>query len=168
MQKQSSYFGEKVFAAAKRHPRRAIFATAIASVLISCYPVVFFGRSFVSANSVAMLCSTIPSMPGHVDTETENFKGSDLGPAMWHDIPNSFIQSRALFHDGELPLWNRYNSCGLTLLGQGQSMFGDLLHLLPILAGGEAWAWDLKFLLAKILFCFGLGLAVYAARRDLP
>jgi hypothetical protein len=87
---------------------------------------------------------------------------------MWHDVPNSFIQSRALFRDGELPLWNRYNSCGLTLLGQGQSMFGDPLHMLPVLAAGEAWAWDLKFLLAKVLFCFGLGLAVYASSRHLP
>jgi hypothetical protein len=168
MQKQSSSFGAQVIARAMRHPRYAIFATAIASVLISCYPVVFFGRSFVSPNSVSMLCATIPTMPGYTDTETDDFAGSDLGAIMWHDVPNSFIQSRALFRDGELPLWNRYNSCGLTLLGQGQSMFGDLLHVIPVLAGGEAWAWDLKFLLAKMLFCFGIGLAVYAACRDLP
>jgi hypothetical protein len=90
------------------------------------------------------------------------------GAIMWHDVPNSFIQCRALFQDGELPLWNRYNSCGLTLLGQGQSMFGDPLHMLPVLAAGEAWAWDLKFLLAKVLFCFGLGPAVYASSRHLP
>src|SRR5437868_3655719 len=115
-------FGAQLVQAGKRHPRRAIFAAAIAGVLISCYPVVFFGRSFVSANSVPMLYSSIPSMPGHSETETENFKGSDTGAIMWHDVPNSFIQGRALFRDGELPLWNRYNSCGLTLLGQGQSM----------------------------------------------
>jgi len=143
-------------------------AAAIVSVLISCYPVVFFGRSFVSANSVPMLYPGIPSMPGDTEIETENFKGSDAGAMMWHDLPNSVIQNRAIFRDGELPLWNRYNSCGLTLLGQGQSMFGDPLHLLPILAGGEAWAWDLKFLLAKALFCFGVGLAVYVACRNLP
>ncbi|PYI94256.1 MAG: hypothetical protein DME97_01990 [Verrucomicrobia bacterium] len=154
--------------AAKRHPRRAILAAAILSVLISCYPIVFFGRSFVSANNVPMLYPGIPSLPGHDETETENFKGSDAGAIMWHDVPNSFIQSRALFRDGELPLWNRYNSCGLTLLGQGQSMFGDPLHTLVVLAAGEAWAWDLKFLLAKVLFCFGLGLAVYASCRHLP
>jgi len=148
-------------------PRRAILAVSIISVLLSCYPVVFFGRSFVSANSVPMLYPGIPSLPGHDETETENFKGSDAGAIMWHDVPNSFIQSRALFRDGELPLWNRYNSCGLTLLGQGQSMLGDPLHTLPVLAAGEAWAWDLKFLLAKVLFCFGLGLAVYASSRHL-
>lgn len=158
----------QLFDAMKRNPRRAILAAAIISVVVSCYPVVFFGRSFVSANSVPMLYPGIPSLPGHDETETENFKGSDAGAIMWHDVPNSFIQSRALFRDGELPLWNRYNSCGLTLLGQGQSMFGDPLHMLPVLAAGEAWAWDLKFLLAKILFCFGLGLAVYSSSRHLP
>jgi hypothetical protein len=77
----------------------------------------------------------IPSLPGHDETETENFKGSDAGAIMWHDVPNSFIQSRALFRDGELPLWNRHNSCGLTLLGQGQSMFGDPLHGIVLFAG---------------------------------
>ena len=165
---EQSSFGGQLVEAANRHPRRAVFAIAIAGVLISCYPIVFFGRSFVSANSVPMLYSAIPSMPGHTETETENFKGSDAGAIMWHDVPNSYLQSRALFRDGELPLWNRYNSCGLTLLGQGQSMFGDPLHLLPVLAGGEAWAWDLKFLLAKVLFCLGIGLAVWAACRNLP
>jgi hypothetical protein len=163
-----SSFVTQLFEAAKRNPRRAILAAAILSVLLSCYPVVFFGRSFVSANNVPMLYPGIPSLPGYDETETENFKGSDAGAIMWHDVPNSFIQSRALFRDGELPLWNRYNSCGLTLLGQGQSMFGDPLHTLVVLAAGEAWAWDLKFLLTKVLFCFGIGLAVYASCQHLP
>jgi hypothetical protein len=168
MSKPSISFTSRLVDAVRRNPRRAILAMAVVSVVISCYPVVFFGRSFVSANSVPMLYPGIPTLPGHAETETENFKGSDAGAIMWHDVPNSFIQNRALFRDGELPLWNRYNSCGLTLLGQGQSMFGDPLHMLVVLAGGEAWAWDLKFLFAKVLFCFGLGLAVYAACRHLP
>ena len=149
------------------HPRKAILVVSIVSVLVSCYPVVFFGRSFVSANNAPMLYPGIPTLPGYTETEREDLKGSDAGVIMWHDVPNSFIQSRALFRDGELPLWNRYNSCGLTLLGQGQSMFGDPLHMLVVLAAGDAWAWDLKFLLAKVLFCFGLGLAVHAACRHL-
>jgi hypothetical protein len=166
MDTQPSFISQLVDTA-KRNPRRAILAAALLSVLLSCYPVIFFGRSFVSANSVPMLYPGMPSFPGHAETEMENFKGSDAGAILWHDVPNSFIQNRALFRDGELPLWNRYNSCGLTLLGQGQSMFGDPLHLLVVLGGGEAWLWDLKFVLAKVLFCFGIGLAVYAATRHL-
>lgn len=167
MASEPNSFISQLVEAATRHPRRAILAAAIVSVVLSCYPVVFSGRSFVSANAVNMLYPGIPSWPGHAETETESF-GSDTGAMMWHDVPNSFIQSRALFRDGELPLWNRYNSCGLTLLGQGQSMFGDPLHMLVVLAGGDAWVWDAKFLLAKVLFCFGIGLAVYAACRNMP
>jgi hypothetical protein len=158
----------RMIAWSERNPRRAILVVSILSVLVSCYPVVFFGRSFVSANNVPLLYTGAPTVPGHFDRRSENFNSSDLGAMMWHDVPNSFIQSRALFRDGELPLWNRFNSCGVTLLGQGQSMFGDPLHMLVVAAAGEAWGWDLKFLLAKILFCFGLGLAVRATSRHLP
>jgi hypothetical protein len=163
-----SSFMSQLFEAMKRNPRRALLAAAVISVLVSCYPVVFFGRSFVSARNIPMLNPETVTGPGGLNRPTENFGGSDAGALMWHDVPNSFIQSRALFSDGELPLWNRYNSCGVTLLGQGQSMFGDPLHMLVVAAGGEAWAWDLKFLLAKILFCSGLGFAVYSSSRHLP
>jgi hypothetical protein len=71
------------------------------------------------------------------------------------------LQHRALAH-GELPLWNRYNAAGVPLLAQGQSMFGDPLHLLVVAANGAAWAWDFKYLAAKWLFAFGLGLTVLA------
>ena len=121
-------------------------------MVMSCYPVVFFGRSFVSAKNIPMLNPEDVLGPKGLNKPAENFGGSDAGALMWHDVPNSFIQSRALAADGELPLWNRYNSCGVTLLGQGQSMFGDPLHMLVVLAAGEAWAWDLKFLLAKVTF----------------
>jgi hypothetical protein len=74
------------------------------------------------------------------------------------------IQRRALAQ-GELPLWNRYNAAGVPLLAQGQSMFGDPLHLGVIAADGAAWAWDLKYLIAKWLFAAGLGLCVLALVR---
>ncbi|MEY2494805.1 MAG: hypothetical protein QOJ45_1297 [Verrucomicrobiota bacterium] len=149
------------------HPRRAILILSFMSVIVSCYPVVFLGRSFVSANIVPMLYPTPPTLPGHRDTRSENFNGADNGAMMWYFVPITFVQSRALARDVELPLWNRYNSGGVTLLGQGQSMFGDPLHMLVVAAAGEAWAWDLKFLLAKVLFCWGIGLAVYASSRHL-
>ena len=168
MSTQPSSFVSQLFDAVKRNPRRAILAVAVFSVVVSCYPVIFFGRSFVAAKSVPMLYARLPPPPGQAETAIEDFKGADAAAILWFDVPNSFIQSRALFRDGELPLWNRYNSCGLTLLGQGQSMFGDPLHMLVVLAAGEAWAWDLKFLLAKVLFCFGIGVLVYAACRHLP
>jgi len=157
----------RIFVWSERNPRRAILVISLLSVLVSCYPVVFFGRSFVSGNIVPMLYPGPPTLPGHHDTRSENFKGSDTGATMWQNVPYSFIQSRSLARDGEFPLWNRYNSSGTTLIGQGLSMIGDPLHALVVAAAGEAWAWDLKFLLAKVFFCWGLGLAVYASSRHL-
>jgi hypothetical protein len=84
---------------------------------------------------------------------------------MWQHFPITVRESRALAH-GELPLWNRTNSAGLTLLGQGQSMLGDPLQLLVIATGGASWAFDGKFLLAKALFACGLSWCVWALTRD--
>ena len=45
-------------------------------------------------------------------------------------------------------------------------MFGDPLHFLVITARGAAWAWDLKYLIAKWLLAAGLGLTVLALLKD--
>ncbi len=141
---------------------------ALLAVVLSCYPILFFGKSFVSPNfgGIPLLYAAPPSVPGLVDLEQERSQGSDYGATMWQSLPGSVIESRALFQDGELPLWNRYNSGGLPLLGQGISMLGDPLHNLVLLAGGAPWAWDLKYLLAKLLFCAGVGFAVRAITRE--
>ena len=139
------------------HPRRVLLLVAAISTIISCYPVVFFGRSYVGANIVPMLYASAPTLPG-----------SDTGAMMWQNLPYSVVQSRALARYAELPLWNRYNSCGTILLGQGLSMFGDPLHLITLAGGGAGWAWDIKFLVAKVLFCWALGLLVLVSARHFP
>src|SRR5712692_1871101 len=154
---------------ANDRPKIAIAGMAIFAVVLSCYPVVFFGKSFVSPNNGTILLYEIfPTLPGYENTSLEDVKGSDIGATMWADIPYSVIESQAIFQDFEMPLWDRYNSSGVTLLGQNLSMLGDPLHMIVILAGGASWAWDIKYLLAKIFFASGLGLAVYAATSHLP
>ena len=154
---------------ARRSPRKALLLIAVASVVISCYPVVFFGKSFVSPNIVGsyMLYPAIPTLPGYQNRRTEDTKGSDTGATLWQNLPYSFIESRALFGDRQLPLWDRWNSAGTTLFGQGLSMLGDPLHLLVLAFGGAAWAWDIKFLIAKVLFCWGIGLTVFFTVKHL-
>ena len=115
----------------RRSPFAVCFLLAITSVSLSCYPVIFFGKSFVSPNNGAgtyLLYGTNPTLPGYKDTTTDDQKGADLGAAMWYMWPASVVESRALLKHHELPLWNRYDSTGVPLLGQGQSMFGDPLH----------------------------------------
>jgi hypothetical protein len=151
------------------HPGRALLLVAAISTVISCYPVVFLGKSFVSPNNgVLLLYDRLPTLPGYTSAIQDDAKGADVGAAAWFHVPYAVVESRAIFHDFELPLWNRYDSCGVTLLGQGQSMFGDPLHFLVLFTGGSSWAWDLKFLLAKMLFAWGMGLTVLAATRHLP
>jgi hypothetical protein len=151
------------------HPGRAVAVLALIAVVISVYPVVFLGKSHVSPNlGTTLLYDGFPTLPGDRSTETTDVKGSDVGAVMWQHVPFSMMQHRALFRDGELPLWNRYNSGGTPLLAQGQSMFGDPLHFLVVIANGAAWAWDAKYLIAKWLFATGLGLIVFALTRHLP
>jgi hypothetical protein len=155
----------------RAHPSQVVLATAALSVLLSCYPIVFFGKSFLSPNNHShtfLLYGEMPTVPGSTEAATDDEKGADLGAAMWYSWPTSVVESRALLKDFELPLWNRYDSCGLPLLGQGQSMLGDPLHLLVLLANGSTGWWDLKYLLAKFLFAACIGLCVLQFTRHLP
>lgn len=151
-----------------QRPRRAVALVAAVAVVASAYPVVFLGKSHVSPNlGTILLYDTYPTLPGYTASDVTDVKLSDVGAVMWSHLPLSVIQHRALAQ-GELPLWNRYNSAGTPLLGQGQSMFGDPLHFLAVAANGAAWAWDLKYLVAKWLFAAGLAFTVFALTRHLP
>jgi hypothetical protein len=163
-------WGAKVRSWATAHPQQAVLVVAALSVILSCYPVVFFGKSFLSPNNSHnfLLYSEMPTVPGYKDVATDDEKGSDLGAAMWQSWPYSVVEARALFKYGELPLWNRYNATGLPLLGQGLSMSADPLQLLVLVAGGSSAAWDLKYVLAKFLFAACIGLCVLQAARHLP
>lgn len=149
-------------------PGRAISFVAAIAVIASAYPVVFMGKSHVSPNfGTPLLYEGVPTLPDSANFVTVNPRGADVGAMMWAHLPYSVVEHRAIA-GGELPLWNRYNALGTPLLGQGQSMLGDPLHLPVILCNGAAWAWDAKFLIAKWLFAFGLGLLVFGITRHLP
>ena len=149
-------------------PATALWLTALLGVLLSCYPIVFFGRSFVSPNlGMAMLYDRYPTLPGG-DGVTGNAQGSDISAILWAFVPYTAMQHRAIFEDHEMPFWNRDNAGGQPLLGQGQSMLGDPLHWLVLLGGADAGAWDLKYLLAKLLFAAGVASIVRSATRHQP
>jgi hypothetical protein len=154
---------------ASASPGRTLAGAALLATMVANYPVVFAGKSFVSPNlGVALLYGSGPWLPGPQSGEAGDPHKADVAALLWHHLPLSRIEHQAVFHEGELPLWNRYDSSGLPLLGQGQSCFGDPLHLIPLFANGASWAWDLKFLLAKWLFASGVGLCVWRVFRHLP
>lgn len=152
----------------KARPRIAILLTALLAVAIQAYPVIFAGRSFVSPNNGSlMLYGTHPTLPRATDAEFADTMGSDVGAMMFQHLYYPMIERASLLDHGELPLWNRYNLGGEPLLGQGQSMLGDPLNLLTILADGAAWAWDVRFLLAHLALALGLGWSVWMLVRHL-
>ncbi len=150
-------------------PKTALCLAAFAAVLIQCHPVIFFGRSFVSPNNgIFMLYENFPTVPGSRSPVLENNMGSDVGATLIYHAMLPRLERDALLRDGEWPLWNRMNLTGVPLLGQSQSMFGDPLNWGTILAGGESWAWDLRFVVARWLWALGCGLLVWRLAAHLP
>jgi hypothetical protein len=168
-----------------RHPVAAIVCMALLAVSINCHPIIFFGKSFVSPMSIGnpMVYSWWPPLPGmerwpgptrtagwpeQTAAVLNNMHGSDTGAMMWWGVPVGFIESRSLWKHGEIPLWNRYSHAGDTLIGQAVTMLGDPLQLIVLAGQGSAVAWDVKFLVAKILFCTGFGLLIRRLLKTPP
>jgi hypothetical protein len=159
--------GSKIRSWAGPNPRGFIAAVSALAAVLSTYPVVFLGASLVSPNyGTILLYDGFPTLPGTKAAQQVDVRGADVGAIMWQHVPMTAVQSRGIYDHFEIPLWNRYNSAGTPLLGQGQMMIGDPLNTLVALAGGNAWAWDLKYLVAKWLLGFGLGLIVWHATRQ--
>jgi hypothetical protein len=134
---------------------------SLLAVVINCYPVIFCGKSFVSpSDGVAMVYDRWPPLAGMEHTQPIWQHGSDVAATLLWAIPIGFVESRSILEHGDLPLWNRYGHGGDTLIGQAVSMLGDPLQFIVILGRGSAWAWDIKFLVAKYLFCVGFGLLI--------
>jgi len=160
---------ERLSAWSAHHPVLAIILVSLLAVVINCYPVLFCGRSYVSpAGAGPMVYSSWPPLPGMKPAPPVQRHGSDTWAMMLWAVPVGFMESRDLLQYGELPLWNRYGQGGETLIGQAVSMLGDPLQLIVILGRGSAWAWDLKFLTAKFLFCAGFGLLVLRRLENRP
>lgn len=156
--------GLSVLAARKQFLTVAAFAL-FASVL-SSWPVVFGGKSFLSPNNgVLLLYDTLPTVPKSIESGSEPVHGADVGAMAWQHFTYTLLQERTIKIDGELPLWNRFNGSGRTMLGQGQSMLGDPLNWLVGWIGTSAWSFDLKFVILRALFAFALGVTVLMLSR---
>jgi hypothetical protein len=157
-------FWESMGQSCRRNPRKAVFASAVLGVLLSCFPIVFGGMSLVSAGSgVNLIYRNMPTVPMSAEEAGEVHEatvGSDVGATMWYHFPMAFQANRAVFTDGEIPLWNRYSWCGVPQDGQFLHMWGDPLYWLPIATGGASWAWDVRGIITRLLYAFGCGLLV--------
>jgi hypothetical protein len=152
----------------RARPLRTIALAAAAAVVVQSHPVLFRGRSFASpVNGALMFYGQQPTLPGMTEDHYTSTMSSDVGAFLFQHLYYPMVQRDALLKDGELPLWNRYSLCGEPLLGQGQSMFGDPLNFLTILADSAPWAWDARFVLAHWLLAAGLGFTAWRLTRHL-
>lgn len=154
---------EGIAAWCDRRPILAIMLVSLFAVVLNCHPIIFGGKSFVSPCTGAdrMLYPGFPTLPEELPSQPHTFHGSDTGAILWGIVPSTFVQVRALFEHGELPLWNRYTHAGEPLLPETVSMFGEPLHFFVLLCRGQAWAWDIAYVVAKGLFCLGWGLLAF-------
>ena len=69
-------------------PATAIWAMALLAVVLSCYPIIFLGKSFVSPNfgGLPLLYSAPPTLPGLTDLDQERSQGMDYGAMMWNNV----------------------------------------------------------------------------------
>jgi hypothetical protein len=145
----------------QRFPISAVMLVSVVAVIISSYPIIFCGKSYVSpAKGLPLVYDEGAPLPGMTAESTVNDHGSDSAVTQIWGVPMGLVESRSLLGNRELPLWNRYSFGGYTLIGQAISMLGDPLHLIVILGHSTAAAWDAKFILAKFLFCMGFGLLI--------
>jgi hypothetical protein len=146
-----------------RHPRQAAVLAGVLGTLVAMYPLLI-GRSVVSPamGPVHMLYDQPPYSYGYDAPSLEHTRGTDAGATMWAIIPYTAIQRSALAQ-GEAPLWNRYNTIGEPLWGQGQTFILDPFHLASLLIPDPALAMDVRFIAARIVFAAGTGLMVVAA-----
>jgi hypothetical protein len=137
---------------------RAVFFVSLISVLISSYPVLFFGKSFVSPVGMPTITNNgtwIKNFSWYgVD---ENYRGSDVGAMIWAIKPNSIVAGRSVFEHYEFPFYNRYVGAGAPLYSQACNLIGDPLNYIPYFFQNSETGWDVKFILSRLIFVFGIG-----------
>ena len=143
-----------------RRPYLAVVMAGVLGSLMAMYPLLL-GRSLVAPGNgpTNILYDQPPYSPGTTDQRSEFVRGADVGAMMWAILPYTMVQREALAH-GEFPLWNRYNTIGEPLWGQAQTFFLDPFHLASLAIPDPSVAMDLRFIVGRVVFAIGSGLAV--------
>ena len=155
--------------APQRRQTAVVAAVALIATLLACLPIIFLHQSFLGPGNgnFPYFYSTCPFVVGTSDCRTEDIHGADTGAMALAFFPAVVVQQQAVTQFGEFPLWNRYNSSGITMVGQGQMMLGDPLNWLQWLVGVDALSLDIKFIFLRFVFAAALGLSVLTVTRAL-
>jgi hypothetical protein len=143
------------------------FIIILIFILISANQVIFNNKSFIAPLGTSLIYSDNPSLPNYKYDRIYNYHGSDTGATMWQHIPYTFLTGNSIILDHEIPLWNRFNGAGRSLIGQGQAMIFEPLNLLIALTGFETWKYDLKYIFLKFVFAISVALILYILKCSL-
>lgn len=150
----------------RQRPQTIIFMAALIGTVLATAPIIFLGKSYLAPGNVSSyFYEHCPTVPGYSTCGVEQRHGQDTGAMAWQHYPQAVAQEYAVSEFGEFPLWNRYNSAGITMIGQGQMMLGDPLNWLTWLVGVEAVTFDIKFIILRLIFAASLGLSVFVVTR---
>lgn len=143
-------------------PEVFIVAAAALGTVMACAPVIFLGQSLLAPNngSTTFFYEDCPVVEGQTDCRPEPRPGADTGAMGWYFYPVTRVGEVAIKERGEFPLWNRYNSTGVSIIGQGQAMLGDPFTWAQWIVGADAWSFDIKFIVLRVVFASAIGLSV--------
>jgi hypothetical protein len=127
--------------------------------MLSSYPVLFFNKSFVSPAGVSQMSSPPNELPGF-KSESAGYIGDDRGAMLWGVGPSMSVAYNSLFKFKEFPFWNRYVAGGTPLYAQTNNLILDPTNIFFAFFGSNSWSYDLKFLLSRFIFSFGISLLV--------
>lgn len=149
-------------------PEVVIVAAAALGTVMACAPVIFLGQSLLAPNNgpTTFFYEDCPVVEGQTDCRPEMRPGADTGAMDWYFYPITRLGEVAIKERGEFPLWNRYNSTGVSIIGQGQAMLGDPFTWAQWIVGADAWSFDIKFILLRLVFASAIGLSVLVITRS--
>jgi hypothetical protein len=143
-------------------PQRQEAVVAMAAALgaiLACMPIIFLHQSLLAPDR-SLFYDACPFVADMSDCRRIDVHGADVSAMAVAFLPGVVVQEHAVRRFGEFPLWNRYDSTGVSMIGQGQLMLGDPFTWVQWLIGVDAWSFDAKFIVLRIVFAAALGLAV--------
>lgn len=160
LSKAFTFIAKELNSLPARKTRLFLFLSCFIFLIISAYPVIFFNKSFVSPAGVSQMSGP----PGQIIPEFKNedtgYLGDDRGAMLWGVGPAMSVAYKSLTQYKEFPFWNRYIAGGSPLYAQTSNLILDPTNVFFLYFGTNSWAYDLKFLLSRLIFSFGIAILI--------
>jgi hypothetical protein len=151
-----------------RKPKTFLFVSCLIFLVISCYPVIFFNKSFVSPSNISQLSdSSGEIVPGYLNEVNGSYIGADRGAMLWGVAPNLKVAADSIMKFHEFPWWNRFVGGGTALYSQTNNLVLDPTNIFFYFLGSNSLSYDLKFLLSRLIFSIGIGFLGFKVSKNI-